>query len=311
MNRYILSAVGDKAAKQLNIAIRFLKKFSKLNITTISSRTNIKLNGDKNIVIDMPKELNDLEGSRYIKTNLPMFLDKLEGLYCYIDNDVYVVSEDCDKIFEEYQSPITFSDDYGQTVDDFSKGALYNGLLSKEIERKFKLKVNPDWRIYNSGVILFDSTSIDFFKTWQKYELEIFKDSNWKKRDQGVLVAAVWKHKLQNNKRLSSRYNWLIRHTAKVGSKLKFKNRSFYHDNTKVHFLHFIHDKINEPYSYVKEYRYALGLISKGNYESFKNNLKIFTLITLKLFLHPRAFFADANRNIGERTKKLKKKYNI
>jgi hypothetical protein len=44
---------------------------------------------------------------------------------------------------------------------------------------------------------------------WHQLTNEIFKDPYWKIRDQGTLIAIVWKHRLQNHSCLPIEYNFL------------------------------------------------------------------------------------------------------
>lgn len=73
---------------------------------------------------------------------------------------------------------------------------------------KFNIKVEKtDFQHWNGGVFLFDDQSHDFLSTWFNYTMEIFKDSNWKTRDQGTLIATVWKFGLENHPTLTKKWN--------------------------------------------------------------------------------------------------------
>ena len=39
--------------------------------------------------------------------------------------------------------------------------------------------------------------------------MSVFKDSNWKTRDQGTLIATAWEFGLQNQKTLSKKWNFI------------------------------------------------------------------------------------------------------
>ncbi len=280
---YVLVVTGDKALKDSRIAVRFLKKSSKQEIIIIKSRTSLVVDNIKNMNVHVPENMNNAQASRYLKTNLPSFIGKMSGVYCYIDNDVYAVNEKCDKIFDEHSSPVTFSADYGNTVRTFSRGALKKGDLADEIKKKSDIKVNPDWRIFNGGVFTFDSKSKEFFNSWQKYTSSIFEDSNWNRRDQGALIVGIWKNNLQNQKRLPIEYNWLIRHSGKRGEKLKFYNKKFRSNNEEVYFLHFIH-RGSDRYSYPSELVHALNLIEDKIYKKMLNLAKVL-LMRVIIFL--------------------------
>lgn len=96
---------------------------------------------------------------------------------------------------------------YPQYISEFSISCNH---LVKEIKHKFNIKVsNYHWHHWNGGVFLFDSSSIEFMNTWHEYTIDIFKDSMWKVRDQGTLIATAWKFGLQNHKRIAIEYNFI------------------------------------------------------------------------------------------------------
>lgn len=71
----------------------------------------------------------------------------------------------------------------------------------------------PDWQHWNGGVFLFDahpgSSSAPFLDTWHELTLRAFDLARWKVRDQGTLIAAVWKHGLENQATLPIEFNFL------------------------------------------------------------------------------------------------------
>lgn len=80
--------------------------------------------------------------------------------------------------------------------------------LPKAIEKKFHVKVDDlHFQHWNGGVFLFDDQSHDFLETWFQSTMEIFKDPEWKTRDQGTLIKTVWQLGLQNHPTLSKRWN--------------------------------------------------------------------------------------------------------
>lgn len=83
-------------------------------------------------------------------------------------------------------------------------------LLVQQIKEKFGVQVEDHkWTHWNGGVFLFDYRAKSFFKTWQKYSTQIFRDPIWKPRDQGTLIATVWKLGLQNHIRLPIEFNFI------------------------------------------------------------------------------------------------------
>ncbi|HNS43244.1 MAG TPA: hypothetical protein PKN22_10835 [Taishania sp.] len=80
--------------------------------------------------------------------------------------------------------------------------------LPQYIHEKFNTTVqNNRFQHWNGGVFLFDDQSHDFLNTWFEKTMEIFKDPKWKTRDQGTLIATIWKKGLQHHPMLSKKWN--------------------------------------------------------------------------------------------------------
>ncbi len=83
--------------------------------------------------------------------------------------------------------------------------------LKENIESKFSIRIKQaNWQHWNGGVFLFHTGQNLFMQTWHDLTLQIFSDPNWKIRDQGTLVATVWKLGLQNHPMLSKTWNLII-----------------------------------------------------------------------------------------------------
>jgi len=78
------------------------------------------------------------------------------------------------------------------------------------INEKFGIKVrDKKWQHWNGGVFLFNDESHSFLNSWHEMTLAVFKDSKWKTRDQGTLIATVWKFGLENHQTLDKKWNLL------------------------------------------------------------------------------------------------------
>ncbi|MFH1319637.1 MAG: hypothetical protein ABII90_03165 [Bacteroidota bacterium] len=117
--------------------------------------------------------------------------------------------------------------------------------LREAIRKKFKVNI-PDnnWLHWNGGVFLFDRSSVEFMNTWCEHTMEIFKDNDWKTRDQGALIVTAWKCKLHDQKRLPAEFNFLADFN---NEHLRFdieKGFSFDNFKTTLHpsFLHIYHN---------------------------------------------------------------------
>ncbi len=82
--------------------------------------------------------------------------------------------------------------------------------LREKIESKFEVVINDHhWQHWNGGVFLFDESSHVFMRLWHQRTMKIFKDPDWKTRDQGTLIATVWQLGLQKTPMLSKKFNFI------------------------------------------------------------------------------------------------------
>jgi hypothetical protein len=87
----------------------------------------------------------------------------------------------------------------------------YCSHLPELIRKKFNVNItNAQWQHWNGGVFLFGPASKDFMDTWHQYTLEIFADPEWKTRDQGILIATVWKLGLEDHPTLDQKWNLIL-----------------------------------------------------------------------------------------------------
>lgn len=82
--------------------------------------------------------------------------------------------------------------------------------LVSQIKQTFHIKISDtNWQHWNGGVFIFSDDSHDFLENWHQFTMRIFNDPNWKTRDQGTLIATVWKFGLQHHPMLSAKWNCL------------------------------------------------------------------------------------------------------
>lgn len=83
--------------------------------------------------------------------------------------------------------------------------------LSNYIQQTFSTNfVDPNWQHWNGGVFIFSNESREFMDTWHQLTMEIFKNPNWKTRDQGTLIATVWKLGLSHHPTLDIKWNMIL-----------------------------------------------------------------------------------------------------
>jgi hypothetical protein len=124
-NVYVFVVCGAKGhIDTLHFSLRYLKCFSenKIFIVTDSSRNEVPVFHEDIIDIKTPEYFTNHQASIYLKTGLHKFLPKGNN-YCYLDTDVLALNNDCDKIFTEFITPITFAPDHF-SIQKFSMHAI-------------------------------------------------------------------------------------------------------------------------------------------------------------------------------------------
>jgi len=171
-------------------------------------------------------KMDKKSGRWYDRNNLFLRYEKL--------NIFQFVNEQTGFIWDE--SKQEWLSEFGESITNLACNHLLEAIHSK-----FKIEVkNQNWQHWNGGVFLFDDTSTDFLEQWHMNTLTIFNDENWKTRDQGTLIATVWKFNLQNHPTLSLVYNLIADYHNKS---IQYKNNlSFCVGNDKKFIIpHFIH----------------------------------------------------------------------
>jgi hypothetical protein len=116
--------------------------------------------------------------------------------------------------------------------------------LREAIREKFGIEIGEqNWQHWNGGVFLFDEESVPFLDAWHDMTMQIFEDPDWRTRDQGTLIATVWKMGLQDQQPLSSEFNFLADYNS---TDLRFsREKGFTKDGFKTsiqpHFVHIYH----------------------------------------------------------------------
>jgi hypothetical protein len=135
---FVFVVCGSKEhTDTLNFSLNYLTKYSKKAIWVItdSSRNEDTINHSTVIDIKTPEHLTHHQASIYLKTGIHNFIPS-GNRYCYLDTDVIAVSADCDKIFDEFISPIRFAPDHCR-IRKFSSYAVNCGCLKRrEADRK-------------------------------------------------------------------------------------------------------------------------------------------------------------------------------
>lgn len=153
MNKFVFVVCGAKEhIDTLHFSLERLKRYSQneIIVLTDSLRNETKIEHSLIIDVETPKHFNHHQASIYLKTGIYNFLPKGYN-YCYLDTDVIALNKEVDKIFNEFESPITFAPDHC-IVKKFSPYAVNCGCTEKwEIKRKLfeevSLKYNKNEQI--------------------------------------------------------------------------------------------------------------------------------------------------------------------
>jgi glycosyltransferase involved in cell wall biosynthesis len=191
-------------------------------VVTDTRRNEIAIDHPTVIDVETPRHFSHHQASIFLKTGLHQFLPP-DHEYAYLDTDVIALAESVDLIFDHQSGPVTFAHDFTfleSCVANFSQFAVNCSCqedrraacshLPQAIERKFGVSVPDHWVNWNGGVFLFGPDALEFMETWHKLTLQIFEDPYWRIRDQGTLIATVWKLGLGHQACLPQEYNFIL-----------------------------------------------------------------------------------------------------
>jgi len=202
---FVFCVCGDAHVARVDLALRFLKRFSRADAVVVVARSTYPLSHDQILAAAVPAGLNNHQASIYLKTMLPQLVGT-GAVCCYLDSDQIATSERVDDVFEFYQPPIMFAPD-ASTLDQFSRYAVNCscrsgacGHLREAIRARFGIDI-PDGQTHhwNGGLYLFDRASTDFAQRWHGNALLSFDDAYWRIRDQGTLLVTQWQFGLQEH----------------------------------------------------------------------------------------------------------------
>jgi hypothetical protein len=214
---FVFAVCGDRHAQRVEVAIRFLKQFSKKDIVIVQTRVGIQIDHDQVITVDVDPRYDNHQASIFLKTSLHRTLGNSYRQFCYLDNDIIAVDPGVDTIFDLALPPIAFAHDF-VSLEVFSPYAVecdcnYAACnhLHQAIEKTFGVRITkPGWQHWNGGVFVFNHESAEFMETWHRWTMQIFGQAPWRTRDQGTLAAAIWKFGLQDHPTLPRSFNYIV-----------------------------------------------------------------------------------------------------
>jgi len=201
----------------VNVSLRFLKKFSRLPIVVLKSRTDVSIEHDQVLDIPIDPALDNHQASIVLKTGLHKIFGDHQVVRCYLDSDVIAVKRTVDSVFDQMLGQIAFCEDHVD-ISGFSKYAVNCGCRSRlcdhlvqAVKETFGVTIaRPDWRHWNGGVFVFGEASIPLLDRWHEFTLRILNNPYWTTRDQGTLAAAAWDQSLQDAPVLPRAFNTIV-----------------------------------------------------------------------------------------------------
>jgi glycosyltransferase involved in cell wall biosynthesis len=222
---FVYALCGSAAfIRSLHRSLEYLRPRTALPIIVVTDTRRNEMAIDHPNVIDVetPDRFNHHQASIFLKTRLHRFLAP-QREYAYLDTDIIAATDGVDRIFDHQSGPVTFAPDFtllDACVASFSPWAVNCSCLEERrpscshlvqaIERKFGVSVPDSWIHWNGGLFLFGPESLPFLETWHALTLQIFEDPYWRTRDQGTLIATVWKLGLQHQAWLPPEYNFIV-----------------------------------------------------------------------------------------------------
>jgi glycosyltransferase involved in cell wall biosynthesis len=261
---FVYALCGNASyVRMLHRSLEYLRPRTTLPVIVVTDTRRNEIAIDHPTVIDVetPRHFSDHQASIFLKTGLHQFLPP-DHEYAYLDTDVIAIADGVDLIFGHQLGPVTFAHDFTfleECVATFSPWAVNCSCLedrsfgcshlSQAIERKFGVSVPDDWVNWNGGVFLFGPDALQFMETWHNLTLQIFEDPYWRIRDQGTLIATVWKLGLERQPCLPPEYNFIL---ALSNPELHFDRATGYslHESLSgIHptFLHIIRAGLDRP----------------------------------------------------------------
>lgn len=254
--------------KEKSLALNILQESHNPNLKLTDAFTKTKLAefaanlnaSKKNTFTYAPKVIKFFLSRRHFHFNNAFYYDKKTKVWH--TKEGHIVAYDVRGFYKKIEKESYFRWDKKKKIwlDDLNENAYVatcNHLI-ESIRDKFNIHVKDvNWQHWNGGVFLFDKESIPFLDTWHHLTLEIFKDSKWRTRDQGTLIATVWKMGLQNQKTLPQEFNYLADYHNK---KIIFnKNGAFSKDKKKtfirpalIHVYHEFGNKEWDVWQYIE-----------------------------------------------------------
>jgi len=218
---FVLCACGNDRASRVNIALRFLKRFTKNEIVVVRSRTFIPISHDQVIEFRSPQGFSDHAAYSSLVTAIHRVLPAESGQWCFLDSEMIAVDHAIDKVFDRRRGPVAFARGNAD-IDSQSGRMLKCGCSSSQcrhlrqaIKKMLSVAIGSgSWLPWDPAIFVFGSEGLDFLDVWHQYAVQSNSSPDPAMKrisgDRWTLAAAVWKAGLQNVPALPQRYHRVV-----------------------------------------------------------------------------------------------------
>ena len=217
---FVFCACGNDSAARANVALKFLKRFTKLDIVVIKARSYVPIYHDQVLESRVPDRFTAAAAAISLKTTLHRILPSASAEWCYLDTNVVAVDRDVDRVFKNRRGPVAFACDDAE-IDSLSPnvtGCACSGgcrHLRQGIRTIFSVPIRSgDWRAWNPSVFVFGPESAEILDLWNQNAARLLGElngqPNWARSEQWTLAAAVWKLRLQDTPHLPKRFHRIV-----------------------------------------------------------------------------------------------------
>ncbi|HKV41923.1 MAG TPA: glycosyltransferase, partial [Blastocatellia bacterium] len=214
---FVFCLCGNEQVARVNTSLRFLKRFTKLDIVVAKARAFAPICHDQVIECRVPEQFTNLAASTSLKTALHRIMPVESAEWCYLHSDVIAVDPDVDRIFDRRRGPVSFARG-NLDIDSRSSETAGCGCrssrcrhLRQEIKATFSVAIGSgSWVPWDTSLFVFGRNSMELLDLWHQIAAMALSSESWKGGDEWALAAAVWKLGLQNNSTLPKRFSRVV-----------------------------------------------------------------------------------------------------
>jgi glycosyltransferase involved in cell wall biosynthesis len=218
---FVLCACGNDRAASVNIALGFLKRFTKYEIVVARARSFVPISHDQVMDCGVPQGFTDRAATISLKTAIHHMLPAESAEWCFLDSHVIAVDSGIDRVFDRRRGPVAFPRDedaiHRQSPQMLKCGCRGDRCrhLRQAIKKTFGVTVGSgSWVPWDPAVFVFGPDSLSFLDLWHQYAIMALPSAESTLKgitgDRWALTAAAWKSGLQNNSTLPKRFHRVV-----------------------------------------------------------------------------------------------------